>query len=200
MMYFKSIYKYIKIKIFIRANLFLEYKDLVKKTITKYQALFTVLVINLFRNTYRHMASSWQNWSALRWWHYLFLYWPWTIWLFPNFLSLAPLGFYKASLVTLNVQDSELESLKPHSLGTQRSCGDGKGVSLSKFIGEKAKLRISKQYFSDQLLLILYFNGFQTVFYRALYSFELRLLCSSVFKMLRVKIYTTELEYIHSVA
>lgn len=58
MMYFKSIYKYIKIKIFIRANLFLEYKDLVKKTITKYQALVTVLVINLFRNTYLHMASS----------------------------------------------------------------------------------------------------------------------------------------------
>lgn len=120
MMYFKSIYKYIKIKIFIRANLFLEYKDLVKKTITKYQALVTVLVINLFRNTYLHMASSWQNWSALRWWHYLLLYWPWTIWLFPNFLSLAPLGFYKASLVTLNVQDSELRVVKTTQLGNAK--------------------------------------------------------------------------------
>lgn len=115
-----NVYKYIKIKIFIRANLFLEYKDLVKKTITKYQALFTVLVINLFRNTYRHMASSWQNWSALRWWHYLLLYWPWTIWLFPNFLSLAPLGFYKASLVTLNVQDSELRVVKTTQLGNAK--------------------------------------------------------------------------------
>lgn len=159
-----------------------------------------MLFINVFRSTYLHMASSLQNQIAVRWWHYLLLHWPWTIWLFPNFLSLAPLGFYKASLVTLNVQDSELESLKPHSLGTQRSCGDRKGVSLSKFIGEKAKLRVREQYFSDQLLLILCFNGFQTVFYRALYSFELRLLCSSVFKMLRVKIHTTELEYIHSVA
>lgn len=32
MMYLNSIYKYIKIKIFIRANLFLESKDLVKKS------------------------------------------------------------------------------------------------------------------------------------------------------------------------
>lgn len=159
-----------------------------------------MLVINVFRSTYLHMASSLQNRIAVSWWHYLLLHWPWTIWLFPDFLSLAPLGFYKASSVLLNVQDSELELLKPHSLGMQRSCGDRKVVSLSKFIGEKTKLHVSEQYFSDQLPLILYFNGFPTAFYRALYSFELRLLCSSVFKMLRVKIHTTELEYIHSVA
>lgn len=40
MMYFKSIYKYIKIKIFIRANLFLEYKDLVKKNNHKVPSTF----------------------------------------------------------------------------------------------------------------------------------------------------------------
>jgi hypothetical protein len=93
------------------------------------------------------------------------------------------------------------ERRKITQLGSVKDvCGGRPVLGLSNFIGEKTKPRVSEWHFSDQLLLILCFSGFSSVFCRALHSFELRLLCSSVFKMLRVKIYTPELEYIHSVA
>lgn len=77
----------------------------------------TMLVINVFRSTHLNIVSVFltklthHEVVALRAPPLSGSSGPLTTWLFPNFVSLAQLGFYKASQVILNVQGSEMSCI-----------------------------------------------------------------------------------------